>query len=55
MSNTERMKLTKLGKMIITKGGIRIPGFDAENVSCQEVTIMIFAWARLPGSFSVRF
>lgn len=45
MSNVEPMKITKRGKVTITKDGISVDGFDADNASCRELAIMAAAWA----------
>ncbi|MFI8479666.1 hypothetical protein ACIGCM_03755 [Pseudomonas sp. NPDC078700] len=45
MNNIEQMKLTRHGKVSITKDGISLEGFSSSNASCRETGIMACAWA----------
>ncbi|WP_409287501.1 hypothetical protein [Pseudomonas guariconensis] len=41
----DEMKITKTGRVTITKDGISVEGFEVEGAMCRDVAVMGAAWA----------
>lgn len=44
LSNTELVKLDKIGTLTITANGISADGFEADGASCRDVAALAAAW-----------
>lgn len=41
----DEMKITKTGRVTITKEGISVEGFNVKGAMCRDVAVMAAAWA----------
>lgn len=41
----DEMKITKTGRVTITKDGISVEGFSVKGGMCRDVAVMAAAWA----------
>lgn len=41
----DEMKITKTGRVTITKDGISVEGFNVKGAMCRDVAVMAAAWA----------
>ena len=41
----DEMKITKTGRVTITKEGISVEGFGVKGAMCRDVAVMAAAWA----------
>lgn len=44
-STNDEMKITKTGRVTITKDGISVEGFNVKGAMCRDVAVMAAAWA----------
>lgn len=45
MNNVDPMRIRRTGTITITKGGIRVDGFEVDGASCREAAILATTWA----------